>query len=120
MQKKYGIQLTQNVSFVTDDLKLLQDVVSRRNPLLASVLAGNVAEVAAMACTDDDLIALSLGDDHAATQARYKQWVESNDVDYDVAAGLVDEGVVLAAVVKHARALREHLQERASMSLTSS
>jgi len=73
-----------------------------------------------MACTDDDLVALSLGDDHAATQARYRQWVESNDVDYDVAAGLVDEGVVLAAVAKYARALQEHLQERASMSLTSS
>lgn len=73
-----------------------------------------------MACTDDDLVALSLGDDHAVTRARYRQWVESNDVDYDVAAGLVDESVVLASVAKYARALREHLQERASMSLTSS
>ncbi len=98
----------------------MQEILNQGNPVLASVLAGNLAEVAAMACTDDDLVALSLGDDHAATLARYRQWVESNDVDYDVAAGLVDEGVVLASVAKYARALREHLQERANMSLTSS
>ncbi len=63
---------------------------------------------------------IKINGDHAATQARYRQWVESNDVDYDVAAGLVDEGVVLASVAKYARALREHLQERANKALTSS
>jgi hypothetical protein len=83
------------------------------NPVLTSVLAGNVDEVAAMACTDDDLVMLSLGDDHAAMQARYRQWLEGNDVEVDAAAGLIDEGVVLASVARYARALQAHLKERA-------
>jgi len=83
------------------------------NPVLTSVLAGNVDEVAAMACTDDGLVALSLGDDHAATQAHYRQWLEGNDVEVDAAAGLIDEGVVLASVARYARALQAHLKERA-------
>lgn len=113
MQSKvYGIQLTQNVSFITADLKYLQQVMSRRdNPVLTSVLAGNVSEIAAMACTDDDLVALSLGDDHAATQARYRQWLEDNGVEVVVAAGLIDEGVVLVSVARYARVLQAHLKD---------
>ncbi len=83
------------------------------NPVLTCVLTGNVDEVAAMACTDDGLVALSLGDDHTATQGRYRQWLEGNDVEVDAAAELIDEGVVLASVARYARAFQAHLKERA-------